>query len=170
MTTPQPATPFDVSWSRRNIAAGLVACVAFAAALLAGWQARPLAVGRHIPLWGQRISAGTERINPNTASAGSLQRLPGIGKVRAESIIAYRRTHGPVAFRCAEDLAEIRGIGPAIVRNVAPDLAFDRPAAPAATAAAPAAQADAPVTAPATQADAPVTAPAAPLNPPTGGS
>ena len=144
MTTPRPASRYDVSWSRRNIAAGLVACVVFAAVLLAGQESRPLAVGREMPLWGERILAATERINPNTASAGSLQRLPGIGKARAESIIAYRRVHGPAAFRCPEDLDDIRGIGPAIVRDVAPHLAFDRPAAQS--------------------------APAAPLNPPPGGS
>jgi competence ComEA-like helix-hairpin-helix protein len=134
MTTPPPARRYDVSWSRRNIAAGLAGCAIFAAALLAGQQSRPLAVGREIPLWGERISAATERINPNTASAGSLQRLPGIGKARAESIIAYRQMHGPVAFRCPEDLDNIWRIGPAIVGNVAPHLAFDRPAGPAAPA------------------------------------
>jgi competence ComEA-like helix-hairpin-helix protein len=132
MTTPPPARRYDVSWRRRNIAAGLVGCAVFAAALLVGKESRPLAVGREIPLWGERISAATERINPNTASAGSLQRLPDVGKARAESIIAYRQVHGPVAFRCPEDLANIRGIGPAIVRNVAPHLAFDLPAGAAA--------------------------------------
>ena len=132
MTTPGSARRYDVSWSRRNIAAGLAGCAIFAAALLAGQQSRPLAVGREIPLWGERISAATERINPNTASAGSLQRLPGIGKARAESIIAYRQMHGPVAFRCPEDLDNIWRIGPAIVGNVAPHLAFDRPAGQAA--------------------------------------
>jgi competence ComEA-like helix-hairpin-helix protein len=142
MTTPRPASRYDVSWSRRNIAAGLVACAVFAAALLAGRQSKPLAVGREMPLWGERILAATERINPNTASAGSLQRLPGIGKARAESIIAYRRLHGPGAFRSPEDLADIRGIGPVTVRNIAPHLAFDRPTG---------------------------TAPAPPLNPPPGG-
>jgi len=151
MTTPRPARRYDVSWSRRNIAAGLAACVIFAAALLAGQESRPLAVGREIPLLGGRILAATERINPNTASAGSLQRLPGVGPARAKSIIAYRQVHGPAAFRCPQDLAKIRGIGPAIVANVAPHLAFDGPAAPAEPAAA-------------------GSAPAGPLNPQPGGS
>jgi competence ComEA-like helix-hairpin-helix protein len=148
MTTHPPATRYDVSFSRRNISAGLGACAIFAAALMADQQSRPLDVGREMPLWGPRISAATERVNPNTASAGSLQRLPGIGKARAKSIIAYRQAHGPVAFACPEDLANIRGIGPATVRNVAQNLAFDRPAAP------PGAE----------------SAPAAPLNPQQGGS
>jgi competence ComEA-like helix-hairpin-helix protein len=155
MTTPGSATRYDVSWRRRNIAAGLVECAIFAAALLAGQESRPLAVGREIPLWGERISAATERINPNTASAGSLQRLPGIGLARAESIIAYRQMHGPVAFRSPEDLDNIWGIGPAIVRNIAKDLAFDQPAGQAA-----------PTTARAGAQSMPV----APLNPPPGGS
>jgi len=155
MTTPGSATRYDVSWRRRNIAAGLVECAIFAAALLAGQESRPLAVGREIPLWGERISAATERINPNTASAGSLQRLPGIGLARAESIIAYRQANGPVAFRSPEDLDNIWGIGPAIVRNIAKDLAFDQPAGQAA-----------PTTARAGAQSMPV----APLNPPPGGS
>jgi competence ComEA-like helix-hairpin-helix protein len=112
-----------------------------------------------MPLWGERISAATERINPNTASAGSLQRLPGVGRVRAKSIVAYRQAHGPVAFRCPEDLDNIRGIGPAIVHNVAQHLTFDRAAGPAT---APAAPADAQ--------SAPAIAPAAALNQPPGGS
>jgi competence ComEA-like helix-hairpin-helix protein len=123
-------------------------CAVFAAALLAGRQSKPLAVGREMPLWDERIAAATERINPNTASAGSLQRLPGVGRIRAESIVAYRLAHGPVAFRCPEDLARIWGIGPAIVHNAAQHLVFDRPAAAIAA----------------------QSAPAAALNPPPGGS
>lgn len=53
-----------------------------------------------------------ERINPNTAPQASLVRLPGIGKVRAMDIIAYRRQQTPPAFTSAESLEAIRGIGP----------------------------------------------------------
>ncbi len=148
MTTPQPARRYDVSWGRRNIVAGLGACVIFASALLAGQQSRPLAVGREMPLWSERRDAATELINPNTASSGSLQRLPGIGSARAKSIVAYRQVHGPVAFRCADDLAKIRGIGPAIAKSVTRHLAFDQPAAPVAA----------------------ESMPAGPLNSPPGGS
>jgi len=146
MTPPDKAARYDLSWSRRNSAAVLAGCLALAGLVLARHEARPYPVGEQIPLWGSRIRAATERINPNTASGGSLQRLPGIGPARALSIITYRQRpgHGPVAFQRATDLTAIKGIGPTIARNVAPHLTFDRR---------PAAQ----------------TAPAAPLNPPTVG-
>jgi len=125
MTRPRPPRRFDLSWSRRNLAAGLVLCVAFAAGLTARLAARPHAVGDRIGVWGGRIAAATERINPNTASVGSLQRLPGVGKVRGEAIVAYRAAHRAPAFEAPEDLAKIHGIGPATVRNAAPHLTFE---------------------------------------------
>jgi len=104
---------YDLSWSRRNVAAALIACLVASAALALQLRARPVAVGEQIPVWGQRVAAATERVNPNTASAGSLQRLPGIGRVRAAAIVAYRAEHGPAPFASAEDLTKVRGIGPA---------------------------------------------------------
>ena len=52
-----------------------------------------------------------ERINVNTAPADELKRLPGIGDVLAEAIIAYREQHGP--FAAAEELLKVKGIGEA---------------------------------------------------------
>jgi competence protein ComEA len=49
------------------------------------------------------------KININTALAGDLQLLPGIGEVTAERIIEYRELKGP--FRKAEDLKKVKGIG-----------------------------------------------------------
>jgi competence ComEA-like helix-hairpin-helix protein len=125
MTRQQAPRRYDFSWSRRNLAAGAAACMVFAAALAAGLQARPIQIGADIPLWGGRIAAAAERINPNTAAVGSLQRLPGIGRVRAEAIIAYRSEHGPGAFRRGSDLAAIRGIGPATVRGAERFMTFE---------------------------------------------
>lgn len=125
-TDPPRRTRYDLSWSPRNAAAVLVACAAFAGLLLSEHLARPHVVGGQIPLWGLRIRAATELINPNTASAGSLQRLPGIGPSRASAIIVYRQAHGPAAFQTATELMAIKGIGPATARNVAPHLTFQR--------------------------------------------
>jgi len=43
-----------------------------------------------------------------TASSQELERLPGIGKVIAERIVAHREQYGP--FRRAEHLMMVRGI------------------------------------------------------------
>lgn len=126
MTTPVKAAVYDLSWTRPNAGAVLAGCVLLAGLLLAEGLARPRRIGEHIPLWGSRIRNATELINPNTASSGSLQRLPGIGPARAAAIVAHRQEHGPVAFQDPADLSAIRGIGPATVRNVAPHLKFDR--------------------------------------------
>lgn len=64
----------------------------------------------------------TNRINPNTASPGSLSRLPGIGIHRAEAIVRFRRKH---VFSSSSDLLAVPGIGPAIVKRIAPHLCFD---------------------------------------------
>ena len=48
-------------------------------------------------------------VNVNTAVAGQLVALPGIGKATAERIIAYRTEHGP--FQSVDDLVKVKGIG-----------------------------------------------------------
>ena len=54
-----------------------------------------------------------ERINVNTASAEDLDRLPGIGEVRAAAIVAWREAYGP--FETVEELLEVDGIGEGIL-------------------------------------------------------
>ena len=51
---------------------------------------------------------GRARININTASAGELEKLPGIGKGLAGRIIEQREKYGP--FRKPEHLIIVRGI------------------------------------------------------------
>lgn len=55
-------------------------------------------------------------VNINTASAEELQTLPGIGKTRAEAIVAYREEHGPFTF--VEDLRGVSGIGEGILASI----------------------------------------------------
>ncbi|MEQ1644103.1 MAG: helix-hairpin-helix domain-containing protein [Pyrinomonadaceae bacterium] len=54
------------------------------------------------------ITALTTAININTASVVDLEKLPGIGRKTADTIIAFRNENGP--FRRVEHLMLIRGI------------------------------------------------------------
>ena len=56
-------------------------------------------------------------ININSADAGSLQSLPGIGPSKAAAILADRKANGPFAS-CA-DLQRVRGVGTATVAGIA---------------------------------------------------
>lgn len=49
-----------------------------------------------------------QQVNINTADEGELMTLPGIGKVRAASIIEYRREKG--SFEKIEDIMKVKGI------------------------------------------------------------
>lgn len=62
--------------------------------------------------------AGELLINVNTADAETLQRLPGIGAVLAERIVAEREANGP--FADAADLTRVSGIGEKTVQAIAP--------------------------------------------------
>ena len=48
-------------------------------------------------------------VNINTADADTLAALPGIGRVLAERIVAYRRQNG--SFRAIEEITNVEGIG-----------------------------------------------------------
>lgn len=69
-----------------------------------------------------KAQAVTHRIDPNTASFASLRRLPGIGPAKAQAIIDYRQSHGPVAFRHSEDLQQVSGLGPVSAAALGPML------------------------------------------------
>ena len=56
------------------------------------------------------------RIDINSATAAELESLPGIGEVKAESIISYREANGP--FSSVEELLGVHGIGPATVEAI----------------------------------------------------
>lgn len=54
-------------------------------------------------------TAGSAKININTANSTALDQLPGVGPVTAEKIIAWRTQHG--RFARIEQLQEVDGIG-----------------------------------------------------------
>ncbi len=78
-----------------------------------------------------------ERINPNTAAASSLARLPRIGWSRAQAVVTYRQQRLVAApstpvFRGPGDLLQIPGFGPKTVDTISPWLDFGQAGAEAA--------------------------------------
>jgi competence protein ComEA len=68
--------------------------------------------------------AGAGPVNINTADAATLSReLKGIGAKRAQAIVDYRKAHGP--FRSADELALVKGIGPAAIDKNRADIRVD---------------------------------------------
>lgn len=70
----------------------------------------------HVPAVGEQAAAttspdadGPPRTDLNTAGLEELMALPGIGEVRAHSIIEHRRQNGP--FRSVAELVNVSGIG-----------------------------------------------------------
>lgn len=57
-----------------------------------------------------------EKINLNTADLAQLQKIPGIGSVKAQEIIRYREEKG--SFQKLEELQEITGIGAKTVEQL----------------------------------------------------
>jgi competence protein ComEA len=94
-------------------------------------------------LAGSAHAGGTvERVNINSADAATLDRvLDGVGPSKAEAIVAYRKANG--AFRSAEQLASVKGIGLSTVERNR-DRIVVAGGAPAAARAAPAKAAPAP--------------------------
>ena len=60
--------------------------------------------------------SASSKIDLNSATAHDLETLPGIGAVRAQSIVDYRQANGP--FSSVDDLLGVSGIGPATVESV----------------------------------------------------
>ena len=61
-------------------------------------------------LLGMSFAVFATPLNINTADAATLaSQLLGVGKAKAEAIVAYREMHGP--FVSIDDLAKVKGIG-----------------------------------------------------------
>ena len=57
-----------------------------------------------------------QRVNINTAEKWLLEALPGIGKTRADNIIAYRSINGP--FQNIKEIINVPNIGEGIFSNI----------------------------------------------------
>ena len=69
------------------------------------------------PAGSKKIRPGEPPINVNTATADELQRLPGVGPVTAQAIVASRAT---APFQTVNDLDKVKGIGPKTVERLRP--------------------------------------------------
>lgn len=69
------------------------------------------------------LAQGIAPINVNTADAELLAELPGVGPSRAEAIIEERETNG--AFKNADDLTRVTGIGSATVDRMRDQVTFE---------------------------------------------
>ena len=66
----------------------------------------------------------SDRLDLNRATREELQRLPGVGPVTAERILALRENLG--RFRSLEELRSVRGIGSATIGRLRPLLSIGR--------------------------------------------
>lgn len=64
----------------------------------------------------QKAEEQSGLININTADASKLQQLPGIGKSRADAIIAYRENNG--LFTTIEDIMNVSGIKSSVFEQI----------------------------------------------------
>jgi DNA uptake protein ComE-like DNA-binding protein len=113
--TPPPRERLILTWRRPQQAALLAVTVLGWAVLAWAFCGSSVAVNDAPPVDRVKVRQAQERIDPNTACFASLRRLPRMGRSLAAAVIAYRASHGPVAFGRAEDLHRVRGIGPVLI-------------------------------------------------------
>lgn len=65
-------------------------------------------------------TAAFAKVNINTADAKELATLPGIGQVKAEAIVKYRKDNGK--FKNVNDLKGVKGIGDKVVIKIKPEV------------------------------------------------
>lgn len=64
----------------------------------------------------QAAEPADDRVDLNTAGMAELTALPGIGEAKAESILAYRESHG--GFSTAEDIMKVEGIKEGVYNRI----------------------------------------------------
>jgi len=69
------------------------------------------------------VTAAFAKVNINTANVDELVTLNGIGKAKAEAIVAYRTANGN--FATVDDLAKVKGIGGKIIEKIKPEVTVD---------------------------------------------
>ena len=101
------------SMNKQERAAGLLAlCLLVLALLCALVPAKAAAFSLRVPPEPTALA----RLNINEAAREQLEELPGIGPVRAGSILRHRQEQGPLEG--PEDLLAVDGIGPATLEEI----------------------------------------------------
>ncbi|MDE7210128.1 MAG: ComEA family DNA-binding protein [Lachnospiraceae bacterium] len=72
----------------------------------------------------QEAPKASSCVNINTAQQSELMTLPGIGKAKADAIVAYRKEHG--AFSSCEELMQVPGIKESIYEKLRDDITVGR--------------------------------------------
>src|SRR5437762_5871406 len=67
-------------------------------------------------------------ININTATLQELEALNGIGPVKAQAIIDFRKANGP--FKSVEQLKDVKGIGDVTFDKIKADVSISGPTTP----------------------------------------
>jgi len=69
------------------------------------------------------VNIALAAVNINTADKKALASLPGIGDVKAEAIIKYRKDHGE--FKNIKDLVNVKGVGPKTLDKLSKDITIN---------------------------------------------
>ncbi len=121
----KPTTRYDLGLSPLHARTLVVLLIVAAVAVGVSASGR-LWFGDSVPVDESRATAAREYVDPNTAPASSLERLPAIGPTRANAIVQYRQTfcqtNTAPAFRTARDVQNVKGLGPGTVQKIAPYL------------------------------------------------
>ena len=101
----------------------LGACLCFA--LGAHAADRPVNAGAaSAKVTASQIAKARSDVHVNRASADELaEALIGVGPAKAKAIVAWRQSHG--AFKSLDDLGQVKGVGPAILKQNKSHILFD---------------------------------------------
>ncbi|MBN2256669.1 MAG: helix-hairpin-helix domain-containing protein [Anaerolineaceae bacterium] len=75
-----------------------------------------------VPMTADDTVSPDQQIDLNKATVEELDSIPGIGMVKAQSIITYRESHG--LFTSLDELVNVPGIGPALLEQIIPYLSI----------------------------------------------